>query len=336
MREKLGPYRILRRLAQGGMGEVLLAEDERHGGRRVAIKRVRSEVAQESAHRQRFHREARLAAGLDHPNIVKIFDILEGGSGEALVMEYVDGRSLSQLAAAGALEPVRVVAIAAQIARGLAAAHAAGLVHRDLKGSNVLVGTDGRVKILDFGLAKPLRTSGDSSTLSTLTEAGTIVGTLRSMSPEQALGEEVDHRSDLFSLGVLLFELLAGKAPFRGSSPAETLQALVSQPPPSLPELAPGLPEELYALVAALLVKDPRRRLADASEVADALEGLAARPFTASPVPRPPRSETEELSALSTVIERRPRPRRRAPWPWIVLAALVLAAVAAAAWLVFF
>ena len=263
------------------MGEVFLAYDERLE-RPVAIKQIRrdiADIARDPNLRERLLREARSAARLSHPNIVQVYDILEatndandfGDAGDSIVMEYVAGRSLAEMLAPGPLSLSLTVDLARQIATGLAAAHAAGLIHRDLKGENVLVDGEGRARILDFGLAKPLD-GHDAS----LTEQGAVLGTYRSMSPEQSRGEPADARSDLFSFGVLLYEALTGISPFAGRTPIETLRRIDGEAPRPVTALRPAVPSELAALVHALLEKDPGRRPADAARVVRELEALAA------------------------------------------------------------
>lgn len=272
-RERIGVYRIVRRLGSGGMGEVFLAYDERLD-RLVAIKRVRPEAAADADRRERLRREARAAARLSHPNVVQVFDLIEDEGGDSIVFEYVQGRTVTDLIRdRGPLAVAAAAGIAGQVADGLAAAHGAGLVHRDLKGENVVVTPEGRAKILDFGLVKPLD-PGAMGAAGTLTEGGAVLGTWRAMSPEQAGGEAVDARSDLFSLGVLLYEMLAGRSPFAGRSPAEILRNVLAAAPAPLGELRPEVPAELAGLVHALLEKDPARRPPGAGAVAARLRGL--------------------------------------------------------------
>ncbi len=257
--EAIGAYRIERRLGAGGMGEVYLAYDHRLD-RRVALKRLRRD-RQDSASRQRLRREARAVARLSHPSIVPLFDLLELDDGDWMVMEHVDGPSLAEMLRSGPLEPARVATYGQQVAEGLAAAHAQGIVHRDLKAENVLVAA-GRARILDFGLVRNLEPTADEDTL---TQAGVIIGTVRAMSPEQAQGLEVGPRSDVFSLGALLYEMLSGRPAFGTGSPAATLGRIISRAPDPLP---PEVPAELAELVGQLLEKLPELRPAHARAVA--------------------------------------------------------------------
>lgn len=267
--EKIGPYRVLERIAVGGMGEVLLGHDDGLD-RPVAIKRIRSEVAEDSLRRRRFQREARLAARLDHSAIVRVYDICRDGPIESIVMEYAPGKTLRFLLKVGPF-PVRyALCLAIEIADGLAHAHERGVVHRDLKTENVLVTEDAHAKILDFGIAKWLLSEDEG-----LTQSSTLLGTCRAMSPEQAFGLELDHRSDLFSFGTLLYELLAGISPFETVNDLVTLKRLSGDPHKPLLEVDPSIPIELADLVDHLLEKQPDDRPKDAYEVRDRLEKIA-------------------------------------------------------------
>lgn len=250
------------------MGEVFLAFDRRLG-RHVAIKRLRSHLDSASA-RERLRREARAAARLSHSAIVQVFDLIETDQGDWIVMELVDGPRLADLTASGPLPLSQVLAVGRQIAEGLAAAHAQGLIHRDLKAENVLISRSGQpaAKILDFGLVWEMDSSEES-----LTRTGAVLGTLRTVAPEQARGHAVGPRADLFSFGVLLYEMVTGRSPFQGATAAETLHRIVAEPPPPLP---PAVPGGLVNLISQLLQKAPELRPASAGEVAQRLGRLAA------------------------------------------------------------
>ena len=287
--ECIGPYRIVRILGRGGMGEVFLARDDRLK-RSVAIKRIRHDGELTPTLRQRLLREAQAVAGLSHPAIVHVYDLLEGTDDDCIIMEYVQGATLAESLKGGPLEPATAVRLAREIASGLDAAHAAGIVHRDLKAENVIVTPAGQAKILDFGLAKPLAPlAGDPS----LTGAGFVVGTWRSMSPEQARGAEVDERSDLFSFGVLLYEMLTGQSPFRGASALEILNRVMSLTPPRVDTVQPGLSPRLGTLTGRLLEKEPDARPQSAAEVMRELAAIAADSASGSP-------SDETISALPT------------------------------------
>jgi len=249
------------------MGEVVLAHDDRLD-RLVAIKRLHTDHAATPDRRERFRREARIAARLNHPAVVQIHDVLHEGDHDYLIMEYIDGRTLRERCAGGPLPVSEVLRIAHQIALGMAAAHDLGIIHRDLKAENILIAPGDRAKITDFGVAK---LHGDDS----ITTEGAVVGTFRAMSPEQALGRAVDHRSDLFSFGILLYEALTAISPFRAETPFLTVQRLVVDDPQHITELLPSIPGDLASLIHQLLAKDPRLRPRDFHEVAAALIDLA-------------------------------------------------------------
>ncbi len=274
LHDRIGPYRLEGRLGRGGMGEVFLAFDERLE-RRVAVKRIRWQDGTGSSATERFRREAKAAARLNHPAIVQVYDLISDVDGDAIVMEHVVGQPLADLVGSPSLSAARAVRLAREIAEGLAHAHAAGFVHRDLKAANVMVTASGTAKILDFGLAKPLAPEpgtepGDES----LTGDGMVVGTSFAMSPEQAGGGPVDARSDLFSLGSLLYEMLTGRAPFRGANPLETIKRVLTEEPPPLAVVRPDLPPALAKLVHELLAKKPEARPRSAGEVARRLAEL--------------------------------------------------------------
>jgi serine/threonine-protein kinase len=254
------------------MGEVFLAWDDRLR-RQVAIKRIRADLPVTDGRRRRFRLEARAAAGLGHPAIVQVHDILEEPTGDAIVMEYVEGRTLAVAMRHGSIDVATALDYGRQIAEGLTAAHAQGFLHRDLKAQNVMVTPEGRCKILDFGLAKHLHGLDDS-----ITRDGAILGTLRTMSPEQASGGEVDVRTDLYALGVILYEILTGHPVFRGESAKQVAFQVVTTLPPPLRALRPELPLQLCQLVDSLLAKDPVDRPSRATEVVEVLADLADQP----------------------------------------------------------
>lgn len=266
--ERIGSYRILGRLGRGGMGEVFLAWDDRLR-RKVAIKRIRggdSDLA--PALRQRLLREARAAASLNHPAIVQVYDLITDDEGDCIVMEYVEGRTLGAWLSEGPLSLDLAVRLARDIAEALATAHAAGIVHRDLKAENVIVNPGGHARVLDFGLARQLSGATDEMIL---TQHGFILGTCHAMSPEQAAGGEADARSDLFSLGILLYHMLTGVSPFLAATPRETLLRALNYQPPSVTSVRADVPPGLGTLVTRLLAKAPENRPQDAEAVIRAL-----------------------------------------------------------------
>lgn len=266
---KIGPYRVLGRLAVGGMGEILLGHDDGLD-RPVAIKRLRAEISHDSRKRDRFHREARLAARLDHSAIVRVYDLVVEGSMENIVMEYVDGKNLRFLLKGGPF-PVRYgLCLATEIADGLTHAHESDIVHRDLKSENILVTEDAHAKITDFGIAKHLLAHDEA-----LTQSSAVLGTIRAMSPEQALGQPVDQRSDLFSFGVLLYEVMTAHSPFETTNDLITLKRLTTDPHPPLQQFQNELPPELAALIDGLLEKKPEDRPQQTRAVRDELREIA-------------------------------------------------------------
>ena len=270
---KLGPYEISSVLGAGGMGVVYRARDPRLG-RDVALKVLPDDVARDAERLERFEHEARAAAALNHPNIAAVYDVGREGAVRYVVHELLEGETLRERLRRGPLAPREALDAAAQVARGLAAAHAKGIVHRDVKAENVFVTRDGLVKVLDFGLAK-IRTAAETQapTAEAFTRPGDVLGTVSYMSPEQLRGSaSVDARSDVFSLGVLLFELLAGKRPFDGESAAETASRILTAEPPGLALDPASVPKETEAIVRCALAKRPEGRYADAAPFAAALE----------------------------------------------------------------
>ncbi len=280
--DRVGAFEVIERLGAGGMGEVYRARDTRLG-RTVAIKLLKPGAAPELLHR--LDREARAVSALNHPNIVQIYDVgelTEHAGSRYIVMEDVAGETLRRRLARGALPIGELLSLGAQLTDGLAKAHRAGILHRDLKPENLMVTPEGVLKILDFGLAKlavaPLSDIEARETLSRhQTRAGMLLGTLEYMSPEQASGKVVDHRSDQFSCGLVLWEMVAGRPTFRRDTPAQVLAAVIEREAPALRELRPEVPVELEALVAHCLQKDPARRFASTDELASEVATLAGR-----------------------------------------------------------
>jgi serine/threonine-protein kinase len=281
---RLGPYEVLEEIGRGGMGVVLKAFDSRLH-RLVAIKVLAPHLAADETARQRFLREARAAAAVRHEHVVTIHAVEDAGATPYLVMEYVRGRSLQERLERGGPPAVpEIIRIAAEAAAGLAAAHAQGLVHRDVKPANILLDENERVKITDFGLARAVdevhldqagpRPAGGVDTR--LTQVGVVAGTPQFMSPEQARGGPVDHRADLFSLGSVLYTLCAGRPPFAGGTMLDVLCSVCEQAPPPLRRVNPTLPDWLAAMVEKLLAKDPAARYPSAAEVATQLNEYLA------------------------------------------------------------
>lgn len=284
----LAHYRVLAQLGRGGMGEVYLAEDLRLR-RRVALKVLSSSLAAEPRSLERFQREARSVAALNHPNIVTLHSVEEAEGLHFLVMELVEGEMLSSLIDGGPMLPERFLPIALQLTEALEAAHARGIIHRDLKPRNVMVTPEGRVKVLDFGIARLThsrknRRIGDEDTEIGLTHPGRAIGTAAYMSPEQAEGRPADQRSDLFSLGVVLYEMATGRRPFQAKSRTATLEAILGDTPPPPSTLAPGLPGGFDKIVSLCISKEPFLRYRGAAEVRRDLAKLA-KDLGESPLP---------------------------------------------------
>ncbi len=317
--ERLGAYEILSPLGAGGMGEVYRARDSRLG-RDVAVKVLPEELARDRDRIARFEQEARAASALNHPNIVTIHEVGFEGDRPFLAMELVDGKSLREIVVAGALPVRRMLAIGAQIAEGLAKAHAAGIVHRDLKPENVMVSKDGFVKILDFGLAKLAEPeSGQVSAMPTLarpeTRPGVVMGTVGYMSPEQASGEPLDYRSDQFSLGSMLYEMATGEKAFLKKTAAETMSAIIRDEPEPAGKLRPDLPAPVRWILERCLAKEPEERYTSTRDLARELAGV--------------RDHISEVSSgAETALSGGRRRRRLAP----AAVALALAASGLAGW----
>src|SRR5882672_771446 len=275
---RLGTYEILGSLGAGGMGEVYRAKDLRLG-RDIALKVLPETVARDADHLARFEREARTVAGLNHPNIVTLHSVEDVDGIRFLTMELVEGQSLADLVTPGGLPLDRVLDVAIAIADALTAAHERRVVHRDLKPANVMVTREGRVKVLDFGLAKPApaTTQADTQGLTvreSLSTTGMVVGTVPYMAPEQILGEAVDARTDLFAFGILLYELLAGRRPFTAPTTMALSAAILNEDPEPLEGVRADLPPDVGRIVSRCLEKNPRERLQTALDVSNELRRL--------------------------------------------------------------
>jgi eukaryotic-like serine/threonine-protein kinase len=302
-RQRLGPYEVVSSIGAGGMGEVYRARDTRLG-RDVALKVLPTDLADDLSRRQRFALEARAVAALNHPNIVAVYDVGTENGIFYIVSELVDGATLR-----GAKFPLRkALDIGVQIAAGLAAAHAAGITHRDIKPDNILLTRDGQVKILDFGLAKVATAPTESTETEPMgTEPGMVMGTVGYMAPEQVRGQAADHRADIFSFGVILHEVLGGKRAFLGETALDTMHAILKQDPPELPETVPA---GMRQIVAHCLEKDPANRFQSARDLGFAL------------------SQTGTQSGMVPAVAPRSAWPRRA---WMAAAALALVALSLAA-----
>jgi eukaryotic-like serine/threonine-protein kinase len=340
-----GRYRIQRKLGAGGMADVYLAEDQELG-RRVAIKILNGRHANDDQFIERFRREAKNAAALNHPNIVSIYDRGEAEDTYYIAMEFLDGRTLKELVVSRGAAPINVaIEYARQILSALRFAHRHGIVHRDIKPHNVLVDAEGRVKVTDFGIAR----AGTSQ----MTETGSIVGTAQYLSPEQARGGEVDPRSDLYSLGVVLYELLTGKTPFDGETPVEIAMKHLSNAPKPPSKLRPDVTPELDKVVLRALAKNPDDRYQSADEMEADLErvargapvsaataatqvlpaaaAVAADPTSATMI-APPSAPARVVPPPPVVTEEEyaePGGPGRPLWPWLLAAAFVIAAAIA-------
>jgi serine/threonine protein kinase len=275
---RLGPYEILAPLGSGGMGEVYRSRDSRLG-REVAVKIISREGSTDPDRIKRFEQEARAAGALNHPNVCAIYDVGAHEGSPFVVMELLEGESLREVMAGGPIPLRKALGYMAQAAEGLAAAHAKGIVHRDLKPENLFLTKSGRVKVLDFGLAKLTGVetgapAGETSPPGTLTSPGMVLGTLAYMAPEQIRGAAVDARADVFALGVVLYELLAGRRPFEGAMQADVMSAILTQEAAPLTTLRPEAPAQLAWLVRRCLAKNPDRRVQTSLDVRNELEDL--------------------------------------------------------------
>jgi serine/threonine-protein kinase len=325
----LAHYRVLSPLGSGGMGQVYLAEDVRLG-RRLALKILAPRAIRDEERLRRFEREARSVSALNHPNILTIYDIGHVGGLQFIATEYIDGVTLRTMLARGRLEVRQTLDIAIQVAQALAAAHDAGVVHRDLKPENVMIRSDGYVKVLDFGLAKltgdaAIAADSDGDTHLVQTRDGVVMGTFTYMAPEQARGSDLDGRADLFALGILLYEMLQGEAPFKGATAADVVGAvLFRDPPPLAPDIV--VPDELHRVLARALCKDRNERYQTSAQILQDLRGISRSLESVGPllrigsgvteadtVTRAPFGSAPSGDAMPTPARMHKLPRRRRP-----------------------
>src|SRR3954470_22547382 len=260
-------YEILQRIGRGGMADVLLARDLLLD-RPVAIKVLFAEFATDPNFVERFRREAQSAAALNHPNIVSVYDWGKYGGTYFIAMEYIEGRTLADIVRAnGRVSPVQAAEIASEVSAALAFAHRNGVVHRDIKPANILIGSSGQVKVADFGIARAMNSAADSN----LTQVGLVMGTATYFSPEQAQGAQPDPRSDLYSLGIVMYEMVGGRPPFAGDNPVAIAYKQVHENPQPLNQIAPDVPRPYEAIVAKLLAKNPAMRYPDGDSLREDL-----------------------------------------------------------------
>src|SRR3972149_5065039 len=306
-------YKILEKIGEGGMGEVYLAEDTKLK-RRVSLKFLPEELTRNDERKQRFVQEARAAAAIQHPHIAAVYDVDEADGRTFIAMEYVPGESLRKTIESGKLDFRRSLELGFQIADGLAKAHEKGVVHRDVKPDNVLISEDGYAKIIDFGLAKLLEpivpSTEDSGDMETRlkTRDGLVMGTVSYMSPEQARGETIDARSDIFSFGVLFYEMISGRSPFQKKSVAESLSAVLHETPPALSS-STELPPAVRRVLRKALAKNVSERYQSIKDVAIDLQEI--------------RDETRSPSRPAVPMDA----PSKFPWPWVAVGAVALLGV---------
>ncbi len=290
----LAHYQINDAIGAGGMGEVYRATDMKLG-RDVALKILPPDVASDPERLARFQREARAVAALNHPNVVTLYSVEESDGVHFLTMELIEGQPLDRLILADGLPVERIVEIASALAEALAAAHEKGIIHRDLKPANVMVTTEGRVKVLDFGLAKDMgaeTSDGATQTSAGLTQVGIVMGTPAYMSPEQVSGRRLDHRTDIFSLGVILHEMATGRRPFEGTSSAELVSSILRDRPPLVTDVRADLPDDLARVIRRCLEKDPSHRVQTARDVSNELRYMRQPVSHSAPDPTSTRRAT--------------------------------------------
>jgi len=303
MGQSLGHYEIIKQLGTGGMGEVYLAKDKKLD-RQVAVKILNEKFSKDGSNLNRFVREAKAASALNHPNILVIHEIGDSDKTHYIVSEFINGDTLRETFKSKTLELAEVLDIAIQIANALCAAHEARLIHRDIKPENIMIRPDGLVKVLDFGLAKLVEQKnrsvlglGDSTELQNHTARGVIMGTVNYMSPEQARGKKVDERTDIFSLGVVLYEMITGKAPFAGDSVLETFAKLIEHEPEPIRNYVSGVPDEIVQIISKMLEKAPENRYQSVREAADDMKAINSS-LSGSSLKRSPQRISENRTAI--------------------------------------
>jgi serine/threonine protein kinase len=326
--QKVGSYKILSLLGSGGMGEVYLARDSRLD-RTVALKILPAQVASDRDRMRRFIREARAASALKHPNVTHIYEIGESDGVHFIAMEYVEGKTLAAKIGGRPLKPAEIVEIGLQVADALDDAHSEGVIHRDIKPANLMLTRRGEVKVLDFGLAKVTRTEEQNiaSDISTVvsTKAGVVMGTVKYMSPEQMLGQEVDHRTDIFSLGVVLYEMATGTLPFKGDTGTALSDAILHKQPTAPGRVNPDLPIDLERIILRALEKDRELRYQTASDLRAELKRLKRELDSGS---------SSGTVAITQVPRVAPRSRRLLErWPLILVVGMLAALLGVAVWL---
>ena len=337
--QKIGHYEILSTLGKGGMGEVYLAQDTKLS-RKVALKVLPGAFTQDQERLRRFEQEARATSALNHPNILTIFEIGEADGRHYIATEFIEGETLGQRIAVGPPLKLReTLDIAEQITSALSAAHGAGIVHRDVKPENIMIRRDGIVKVLDFGLAKlaqiqSIRSGPDDSTRALVkTGTGVVMGTVAYMSPEQARGLSLDARTDIWSLGVVIYQMLTGSAPFSGATSSDTLVSILEREPRSLNSFSPEIPEELEWIVTKALTKDCDDRYQTSREMLNDLRRLKQRLSVAAELERsvaPQLSEGSDAARATSpdaavIASSRPRSKRRLVWATLLVAMVALA-----------
>jgi len=329
----IGHYEITALLGKGGMGEVYLAQDKRLG-RKVALKVLPASVTKDASRLHRFEQEARATSALNHPNILTIFEIGEADDRHYIATEFIEGETVGQRIAIGPLKLGETLNIAEQITSALSAAHGAGIVHRDIKPENIMIRRDGIVKVLDFGLAKLAQTrssrSGpeDSTRALVKTRTGVVMGTVAYMSPEQARGLSLDARTDIWSLGVVIYQMLTGSSPFPGATNSDTLVSILEREPRSLKSFSPDIPEELEWIVTKALTKDYEDRYQTSREMLNDLRRLKQRLGVAAELERSATPQLPEGSVAARAISpdaaviapSRPRSKRRLVWATLLVA----------------